>query len=203
VGPFDVVVFTGDLTQRGRADEFKRLENTFLVDLWNVVGGPDTVLLAVPLARLGVSVDGDLALAVERLEGWPDWNRIEASESYFEDPFGIVLHESDLHFIHHLLSMTTETGLHLGDVVTNLAHIGLVDAVTADRVRGLGAAISLKRDDGPLVDAVPWERYSKQEGTDLNRIWFDWARFKLWERPETELRDRIAVLVCLFEAADL
>src|ERR1700704_2530925 len=48
-GPWDLVLFTGDLTQRGSADEFKRLEDT-LGELWNHLGGLGShpFLLAVP-----------------------------------------------------------------------------------------------------------------------------------------------------------
>src|SRR5579872_6304870 len=48
-GPWDLVLFTGDLTQRGSSDEFKRLENT-LGDLWDHLDdlGSHPLLLAVP-----------------------------------------------------------------------------------------------------------------------------------------------------------
>lgn len=48
-GPWDAVLFTGDLTQRGTAAEFDRLDQTF-AEIWAVFRrlGCDPVLLAVP-----------------------------------------------------------------------------------------------------------------------------------------------------------
>lgn len=48
-GPWDVVLFTGDLTQRGAEAEFERLDQT-LAEIWTVFRklGCDPVLLAVP-----------------------------------------------------------------------------------------------------------------------------------------------------------
>src|SRR6266498_3859697 len=48
-GPWDLVLFTGDLTQRGGADEFSKLNET-LERLYNVLRsiGSDPTFLAVP-----------------------------------------------------------------------------------------------------------------------------------------------------------
>ena len=49
-GPWDLVLFTGDLVQKGTAEEFKRLEEDVLGPLWDHLGalGSEPVLLAVP-----------------------------------------------------------------------------------------------------------------------------------------------------------
>jgi internalin A len=50
-GPFQAVLFSGDLTQTGREDEFKGLEKNVLGPLWEKLGelgSKDAVLLAVP-----------------------------------------------------------------------------------------------------------------------------------------------------------
>ncbi|MFB2891679.1 metallophosphoesterase [Aerosakkonemataceae cyanobacterium BLCC-F50] len=48
-GPWDLVVFTGDLTQRGSAEEFQKIEQ-LLIQLWNYFAqlGSSPKLLAVP-----------------------------------------------------------------------------------------------------------------------------------------------------------
>lgn len=48
-GPWDAVFFTGDLTQRGSAEEFRALDDT-LADLWALLRelGSDPALIAVP-----------------------------------------------------------------------------------------------------------------------------------------------------------
>jgi hypothetical protein len=49
-GPWDVVLFTGDLVQKGNPDEFDRLNREVLAPLWDRLQqlGPTPVLLAVP-----------------------------------------------------------------------------------------------------------------------------------------------------------
>jgi hypothetical protein len=48
IGSFDVVIFTGDLTQKGNAHEFQRFEEEFLHEVWDAVGSPDTAFIAIP-----------------------------------------------------------------------------------------------------------------------------------------------------------
>lgn len=49
-GPWDVVLFTGDLTQQGRPEKFKRLDGEARAPLWDHLRGlgSDPALLAVP-----------------------------------------------------------------------------------------------------------------------------------------------------------
>ncbi len=48
-GPWDLVIFTGDLTQQGSDEEFQKTDS-ILDELWNHLGelGSDSKLLAVP-----------------------------------------------------------------------------------------------------------------------------------------------------------
>lgn len=92
-GPWDLVIFSGDLVYSGRKDEFARLEESFLGPLrarLGELGSPDALMLAVPgnhdlarpkstdpvarvLAGLATSTDGDAD------QVWEDLLRAPAS----------------------------------------------------------------------------------------------------------------------------
>jgi formylglycine-generating enzyme required for sulfatase activity len=84
-GPWDVVLFTGDLTQKGTAEEFEKLDQT-LAQLWErlAVLGSKPVLLAVPGNHDLARPDPKKLKPVHKLlAGWV--NNAEAHEDLWTD----------------------------------------------------------------------------------------------------------------------
>ena len=72
-GPFDLVFFTGDLVQSGKAEEFKRV-NEFLSRLWAKLQqlGSSPILLALPGNHDLVRPTQKDRLVVDALRDWRD-----------------------------------------------------------------------------------------------------------------------------------
>lgn len=83
-GPWDIVLFTGDLTQRGSADEFARFNDT-LAPLWHLFEhlGSSPVLLAVPGNHDLVRPDSSLPEAL-LLNQWSAFEQVR--RDFWENP---------------------------------------------------------------------------------------------------------------------
>ncbi|MES1245959.1 MAG: tetratricopeptide repeat protein [Acidobacteriota bacterium] len=89
-GPWDAVLFTGDLAQSGESAQFERMQAEFLDPLWkklDELGSGDAVLLAVPgnhdLYRPNPNEDN---AAIDALLEKDDFQRIE--EKFWDRPAG-------------------------------------------------------------------------------------------------------------------
>ena len=90
-GPWDAVLFTGDLVQSGESDQFEKMQAEVLEPLWErlaELGSGDAVLLAVPgnhdLYRPRPEIDDDPA--AERLVEQGGFQKVE--EKFWDQPAG-------------------------------------------------------------------------------------------------------------------
>jgi predicted MPP superfamily phosphohydrolase len=85
-GPWDLVLFTGDLVQSGDADDFRKMEGDVLVPLWDKMRqlGSNPKLLAVPgnhdLVRPATKKDAAVKCLLEKGAFW------KIADEFYEEP---------------------------------------------------------------------------------------------------------------------